>query len=79
MVAEGKGAWDGHVYIVIFKMNNKQRPTVYSTWDYAQCYVAAWMVCGGGGKWIHVYVWLTSFTIHLKLSQHFSWLYSNTK
>ena len=40
-------------------------------WNSAQCYVAAWM--GGGwlvGEWIHVYVWLSPFTIHLKLSQH---------
>ena len=23
-----------------------------------------------GGDWIHVYVWLSPFTVHLKLSQH---------
>ena len=23
-----------------------------------------------GGEWIHVYVWLSPFTVHLKLSQH---------
>ena len=23
-----------------------------------------------GGEWIHVYVWPSSFTVHLKLSQH---------
>ena len=23
-----------------------------------------------GGKWIHVYVWLSPFAVHLKLSQH---------
>ena len=50
MVAEGKGAWDGHVHTSIFKMNNKQRPTVYSTWDSARCYVASWMVWGRRGK-----------------------------
>ena len=22
------------------------------------------------GEWIHVYVWLSLFTVHLKLSQH---------
>ena len=40
-----------------------------STWSSAQYYVAAWM--GGilGGEWIHVYVWLSPFTVHLKLSQ----------
>ena len=23
-----------------------------------------------GGEWIHVYVWLSRFAVHLKLSQH---------
>ena len=35
----------------------------------AQCYVPAWMVTGFGGKWIHVYVWLSPFTVDLKLPQ----------
>ena len=26
---------------------------------------------GFGGEWLQVYVWLSPFTIHLKLSQHF--------
>ena len=29
---------------------------LYSTWNSAQCYVAAWMGGGLGGKWIHVYI-----------------------
>ena len=33
-------------------------------------YVAAWMGGGFGGERIHVYVWLSPFTVHLKLSQH---------
>ena len=24
-----------------------------------------------GGEWIHVYVWLSPFTVHLKPSQHY--------
>ena len=36
----------------------------------SECYVAAWMGVGFGGEWIHVYIWLSPFTIHLKLSQH---------
>ena len=36
----------------------------------AQCYVAAWMGGGFGGEWIHVYIWLIPFAVHLKLSQH---------
>ena len=30
----------------------------------------SWGGRGVGGKWIHVYVWLNPFTVHLKLSQH---------
>ena len=33
-------------------------------------YVAAWMGAGFGGEWIHVYVWLRPFSVHLTLSQH---------
>ena len=43
---------------------------LYSTGNSAQCYVAAWMGREFGGEWIHVYVRLNPFTVHLKLSQH---------
>ena len=43
---------------------------LYSTWSSAQCYVASWMGGGFEGEWIHVYIWLSSFTVHLKLPQH---------
>ena len=43
---------------------------LHSTWNSAQYYVAAWMGVGFGGEWIHVYVWLSPFAVHLKLSQH---------
>ena len=43
---------------------------LYSTGNSAQCYMAAWMGGEFGGKWIHVYVWLSPFTVRLKLSQH---------
>ena len=43
---------------------------LYSAWNCAQCYVAAWMTERFGGEWIHVYVWLSPFAVHLKLSQH---------
>ena len=42
----------------------------YNTWNSAQCYVSAWMGEGLGGEWGHIYVWLSPFTVHLKLSQH---------
>ena len=43
---------------------------LYSTWNSAQCYEAAWMGGEFGGEWIHVYVWLSHFALHLKLSKH---------
>ena len=33
-----------------------------------QCYAAFWMGAGFGGEWIYVYVWLSPFTVHLKLT-----------
>ena len=47
---------------------DQQSPTVYAG-NSAQCYVAAWMGGEFGGEWIHVYVWLSPFAVHLKLSQ----------
>ena len=41
---------------------------LYSTGNPAQCYMAAWMGGEFGGEWIDVYVWLSSFPVHLKLS-----------
>ena len=29
---------------------------LYSTWNSAQCYVAAWKGGGFGGEWIHAYL-----------------------
>ena len=42
---------------------------LYSTGNFAQCYVAAWM---GGDLEENgcLYIWLSSFGVHLKLSQH---------
>ena len=42
----------------------------YSTGNSAQCYMAAWMREEFGGERMHVYVQLSSFAVHLKLSQH---------
>ena len=40
---------------------------LHSTGTSAQCYVAAWMGGEFRGEWIYVYVWLSSFAVHLKL------------
>ena len=41
---------------------------LYSIQNSAQCYAAAWMGGEFMGEWIHVYVWLSSSVVHLKLS-----------
>ena len=43
-----------------------------STRTSAQCYMAACMGGEFGGEWIHVYAWLSPFSVHLKLSRHSS-------
>ena len=64
-----QGVWDGHVPSAIFKMDNQQWLTV----DHLQL---CSMLCGSldgrgiGEEWIHVYLWLSPFTVHLKLLQH---------
>ena len=44
----------------------------YSTWNSDQSYAAAWVEGEFGGEWIHVYVWVSPLSVHLKLSQHCS-------
>lgn len=62
MVAGGEGVVRefemDHVHAAVFKIENHQGPAV-STWDPAQCQVAA--LTGGqfGGGWMHVYVGLS--------------------
>ena len=43
---------------------------LYSTGNSDQRYVTAWMGGELGGEWIPVYVQLSPFVVHLKLSQH---------
>ena len=43
---------------------------LYSIWNSAQCYVAAWMGGEFEGEWMHVYIRLDPLTVHLKLLQH---------
>ena len=52
---DSQGVWAGHVHTADLKwITNKD--LLYSTWNSAQCYVAAWMGGDFGGEWIHVYV-----------------------
>ena len=76
MLAAGEGGGGGIVrefgrdrYTLLY-MGNQQGP--------GACHMELCsMLCGSldggrefGGEWIHVHVWLSPFTVHLKLSQH---------
>ena len=58
------------MYTLLYLQWMMSKDLLYSTWNSTQCYVAAWMGGGFGGEWIHVYVWLSPFAVHLKLSQY---------
>ena len=57
-----------HTLLYIKQVTNKG--LLYSTWNSAQCYVAAWMGGKFGGEWILVYVWLHPFAAQMELSQY---------
>ena len=56
-----------HFHALLKWITNKY---LLSTGNSAQYCVAAWMEGELGGEWVHVYVWLSTFVVHLKLSQH---------
>ena len=58
------------MYTLIFKMVNQQGP-FFIAHGTAQFYVLAWMSGEFGGEWIHVYGWMSPFTVHQKLPQHY--------
>ena len=58
------------MYTMLYLKRITNKDILYSTGNSAQCYVAAWMGGESGEEWIHVYVWLSCFAVHLKLSQH---------
>ena len=55
---------------VLYLKSITNKDLLYSTENSAQCYVAAWMGEEFRGERIHVYIWLSPFAVHLKLSQH---------
>ena len=55
------------MYALLYLKWITSRNLLCSTWNSAQCYVAAWMGGEPGGDWIHVYLRLSPFTVHLKL------------
>ena len=53
--------------LLYLKMDNQQAP-MFSTGNSAQC--GSLDGRAFGGEWIHVYVWLSPFTVYPKLKQH---------
>ena len=58
-----------NMYTLIHLKQVTNKVLLCSTGDSVQCYVVVWMGGEFGGEWIHVYVWLSPFAVHLKLSQ----------
>ena len=58
------------VYTLLYLKSITSKNLLYSTWNSAPCCGAAWLGEKFGGEWIHVYVWLSPFPVHLKLLQH---------
>ena len=56
------------MYTLLYLKLISNMDLLYNTGNSAQCYVAAWIRGGFVGEWIHVYVWLSSFVVYLKLS-----------
>ena len=59
------------VYTLLYLTWITNKDVLYRTGNSAQCYVAAWIGGEFEEEWIHMHVWLSPFTVHLKLSQHF--------
>ena len=66
------------MYILLNLKWITNKDLLYNTWNSAQCYVQLCQCYNSldgrrgwfRGEWIHVYVWLGRFAVHLKLSQH---------
>ena len=57
-----------NMYTLLYLKWITNKDLLYSTGKSVQCYVAAWMGGEFGGEWIHVYLWLSPFSVHMKLS-----------
>ena len=69
MVAEGEQIvkhFGKVMYTLLYLKWITNTDLLYSTWNSAQCYVPAWMGGRFGGE--QIYVRLSPFTVHMKLS-----------
>ena len=55
------------MYTLLYLKWVTNKDLLYSTGTSTQCYVTAWMGGDFGEDWIHVYIWLSPFAVHLKL------------
>ena len=58
------------MYTLLYLKWITNKDLLYSTWNSAQYHVQSGWEGGLGGEWTHVYVWLSPFAVHLKLSQY---------
>ena len=58
------------MYTLLYLKRITNKELLSSRWNSVQCYVATWMGREAGGEGIHVYVWLSPFAVHPKLSQY---------
>ena len=65
------GEFGMDMYTLLYLKWIINKDLLYSTGNFAQCYVAARIGAESGGEWIHVCVWVSPFAVHLKLSQHY--------
>ena len=77
MVARGeeRGKWivrefGMDMYTLLYLKWTTSKGLLYSTGGSAQCYAAATMGGAFGGEGVCIYVWLSPFAVHQKLSQH---------
>ena len=56
------------MYTLLYLKWITNKDLLCSIWNSAKCYVAAWMAGASEGEWIHVYVWLSPFSVRQKLS-----------
>ena len=58
-VAQGEGIvreFGEVMYTLLYSKWMTNTELLYSTRNYTQCYVPAWMEAGFGGEWMHVYI-----------------------
>ena len=60
------------MYIQLYLKLLASQDLLYRRRNSAQCYMAAWMGGEFGGEWVYVYVCLSPFAVHLKISQCYS-------